>query len=176
MPNPLDAHDAQSNKQAAKLANNLLTKHVMPGTFRSSQVRLLSQIRGLRTHSDVLDEELFGSRGWTRTNDPLINSQLLYRLSYSGPACLTRGDRRLFHVEGLRPGTCEAFPCEFRIIGSLSARRSDSQGASCEKLIGAALYASPRSAVLSRALGGGDTRRGRSVHRFTFGDSRRSSD
>jgi hypothetical protein len=26
-----------------------------------------------------------GSRGWTRTNDPLINSQLLYRLSYSGP-------------------------------------------------------------------------------------------
>ena len=25
-----------------------------------------------------------GSRSWTRTNDPLINSQLLYQLSYSG--------------------------------------------------------------------------------------------
>lgn len=25
-----------------------------------------------------------GSRSWTRTNDPLINSQLLYRLSYPG--------------------------------------------------------------------------------------------
>ncbi len=27
----------------------------------------------------------FGSRSWTRTNDPLINSQLLYQLSYPGP-------------------------------------------------------------------------------------------
>ena len=27
---------------------------------------------------------LSGSRSWTRTNDPLINSQLLYQLSYSG--------------------------------------------------------------------------------------------
>jgi hypothetical protein len=27
----------------------------------------------------------YGSRSWTRTNDPLINSQLLYRLSYPGP-------------------------------------------------------------------------------------------
>ena len=26
----------------------------------------------------------FGSHSWTRTNDPLINSQLLYRLSYAG--------------------------------------------------------------------------------------------
>lgn len=25
-----------------------------------------------------------GSRGWTRTNDPVINSHLLYRLSYPG--------------------------------------------------------------------------------------------
>jgi hypothetical protein len=28
--------------------------------------------------------EKLGSASWTRTNDPLINSQLLYRLSYRG--------------------------------------------------------------------------------------------
>ena len=27
-----------------------------------------------------------GSLNWTRTSDPLINSQLLYRLSYQGTA------------------------------------------------------------------------------------------
>ena len=30
------------------------------------------------------------SRSWTRTNDPLINSQLLYQLSYPGPATWMR--------------------------------------------------------------------------------------
>jgi hypothetical protein len=28
--------------------------------------------------------ERFGSPGWARTSDPLINSQVLYRLSYRG--------------------------------------------------------------------------------------------
>ena len=33
-----------------------------------------------------------GSRTWTRTRDPLINSQLLYQLSYSGTSRgFTRG-------------------------------------------------------------------------------------
>jgi len=45
-----------------------------------------------------------GSRSWTRTNDPLINSQLLYQLSYPGTAVATRlGDRRPFVPEAREP-------------------------------------------------------------------------
>ncbi len=31
--------------------------------------------------------DLIGSPNWTRTSDPMINSHLLYQLSYRGTAC-----------------------------------------------------------------------------------------
>ena len=34
--------------------------------------------------SNDCSTNLFGSHNWTRTSDPLINSQMLYRLSYVG--------------------------------------------------------------------------------------------
>ena len=39
---------------------------------------------GLAKTEEVLCIEKNGSRGWTRTNDPAVNSRLLYQLSYSG--------------------------------------------------------------------------------------------
>ena len=44
-----------------------------------------------------------GSPGWARTSDPLINSQVLYRLSYRGIPDL-RADRRI--VPRLLPILC----------------------------------------------------------------------
>ena len=42
-----------------------------------------------------------GSRGWARTSDPLINSQLLYQLSYSG--LMVSGDPPLLAILGGAP-------------------------------------------------------------------------
>jgi site-specific DNA recombinase len=41
-------------------------------------------VERLTTTEEVLRIDKGGSRGWTRTNDPAVNSRLLYQLSYSG--------------------------------------------------------------------------------------------
>ena len=46
--------------------------------------RVIATVRE-KIEKPVVTGFLNGSRSWTRTNDPLINSQLLYRLSYPGP-------------------------------------------------------------------------------------------
>ena len=54
------------------------------GTTPRQQITVLN----LRMKKPLRCKGLGGSRSWTRTNDPLINSQLLYQLSYSGTAIL----------------------------------------------------------------------------------------
>jgi hypothetical protein len=46
----------------------------------------------------------FNSRGRTRTCDPLINSQLLYQLSYTGSTQVRRLDRRFPGLQSSRGG------------------------------------------------------------------------
>ena len=41
-------------------------------------------VKANKKADDFLSSALFGSHSWTRTNDILINSQALYRLSYAG--------------------------------------------------------------------------------------------
>ncbi len=36
----------------------------------------------LKDQTDSAEPEMHGSPSWTRTNDPAINSRMLYRLSY----------------------------------------------------------------------------------------------
>ena len=36
----------------------------------------------LKDQTDSAELEMHGSPSWTRTNDPAINSRMLYRLSY----------------------------------------------------------------------------------------------
>ena len=54
--------------------------------FRT-QITTVAEVCALqhKRKNPVVTRFLSGSRSWTRTNDPLINSQLLYQLSYSGP-------------------------------------------------------------------------------------------
>ncbi len=73
---------------ASKIATVLPVLPVLPNS------RKMAETGGKRLKEKAGQNGLFplkgGSRSWTRTNDPLINSQLLYQLSYSGLPDFTR--------------------------------------------------------------------------------------
>ena len=98
-----------------------------------------------------------GSPGWARTSDPLINSQVLYRLSYRGIQALTSAALPiLLHLpqmcharaqpshtpragsrSSLSPTACDLGP------GERSGREAGRPGCSRSKLTSAALPATP---------------------------------
>ncbi len=70
-----------------------------------------------RVRNVALTDSSIGSRSWTRTNDPLINSQLLYQLSYSGmdifllnSTLLKVAGRRVAHICFTGPPTWVPVP------------------------------------------------------------------
>src|SRR3546814_13887984 len=65
--------------------------------FRSRVTGALHVTRYVRRAAATHRIETVGSASWIRTNDPVINSHLLYRLSYRGTAgvrILVRPSRR----------------------------------------------------------------------------------
>ncbi len=68
----------QDGLQPAKIRRNAKTKK--PARWRVSSV--VSEIL------QAFSVTLYGSTTWTRTRDPMINSHLLYQLSYRGMASI----------------------------------------------------------------------------------------
>lgn len=60
-------------------------------TNREGKTQKTRHKAGFFRVSEILEnfsETLSGSTTWTRTRDPVINSHLLYQLSYRGMACM----------------------------------------------------------------------------------------
>ena len=55
-----------------------------PASASGSQARWFGSIKKSKTKGTLLRTFHFGSSSWTRTNDPAVNSRMLYRLSYRG--------------------------------------------------------------------------------------------
>ncbi len=76
----------------------------MAGTYRNPTERQNEKTRhkaGFSGGSEILEafsETLSGSTTWTRTRDPMINSHLLYQLSY-------RGMRRMLLIKKKKSST-----------------------------------------------------------------------
>ena len=52
---------------------------------KAKQICLAKQIKyKMKKSVSVVPTDFFGSPSWTRTNDPAVNSRMLYQLSYRG--------------------------------------------------------------------------------------------